>query len=40
MTHNQLDTYRTRCQARLETALDELLPRASVPPLRLHEAMR
>lgn len=40
MSDNHLDTYRTRCQARLETALDELLPRASVPPQRLHEAMR
>jgi farnesyl diphosphate synthase len=40
MTDNNLELYRTRCQARLESALDELLPRASVPPLRLHEAMR
>ncbi|AFL75844.1 (2E,6E)-farnesyl diphosphate synthase [Thiocystis violascens] len=40
MTDNNLDTYRTQCQERLERALDELLPRASVPPLRLHEAMR
>lgn len=40
MIANNLETYRMHCQARLESALDDLLPRASVQPVRLHEAMR
>ncbi|MBK1718535.1 (2E,6E)-farnesyl diphosphate synthase [Thiocystis violacea] len=40
MTDQNLDDFRTRCQARVESALDEILPPASVLPTRLHEAMR
>ena len=40
MTDHTLDAFRARCQARIETALHELLPRASVQPFRLHESMR
>ncbi len=40
MRVNDLDAFRTRCQRRVETALDELLPPTSVQPSRLHEAMR
>ncbi len=40
MTDQNLDAFRTRCQARVESALDEILPPASVQPARLHEAMR
>ncbi len=40
MIATNLDAYRTHCQARLESCLDELLPRVTVQPVRLHEAMR
>lgn len=40
MTDHILDAFRTRCQARIETALHDLLPSSSVQPFRLHEAMR
>ncbi|MGQ9831008.1 MAG: (2E,6E)-farnesyl diphosphate synthase [Thermochromatium sp.] len=40
MTHNTLDDFRARCIARVETALDQILPPVSVQPSRLHEAMR
>ncbi|MCG6986014.1 MAG: (2E,6E)-farnesyl diphosphate synthase [Thiocapsa sp.] len=40
MTEPNLDAFRARCQHRIEAALDELLPPASVQPARLHEAMR
>jgi geranylgeranyl pyrophosphate synthase len=40
MIATNLDAYRTHCQARLESSLDELLPRVTVQPARLHEAMR
>ncbi len=40
MIATNLKTYRTHCQARLESALDDLLPRINVEPVRLHEAMR
>lgn len=40
MTDANLDAFRARCQARVETALDALLPPATVQPIRLHEAMR
>ncbi|MFD2113425.1 (2E,6E)-farnesyl diphosphate synthase [Thiorhodococcus fuscus] len=40
MTDQNLDAFRARCQARVDTTLDELLPPVSVEPARLHEAMR
>jgi geranylgeranyl pyrophosphate synthase len=40
MTDHTLDDFRARCAARVETALDRILPPASVQPARLHEAMR
>ena len=40
MTDTTLDAFRTRCQARVEAALDELLPRETLQPARLHQAMR
>lgn len=40
MTDNTLDAFRTRCLARIESTLDDILPAATVPPSRLHEAMR
>jgi geranylgeranyl pyrophosphate synthase len=40
MTDHTLDDFRTRCAARVETALDQILPPVSVQPSRLHEAMR
>ena len=40
MTDHTLDDFRARCGARVETALDQILPPVSVQPSRLHEAMR
>jgi geranylgeranyl pyrophosphate synthase len=40
MTDTDLDAFRTRCQARVEATLDEILPLATLQPSRLHEAMR
>ena len=40
MTDHTLDDFRARCAARVETALDQILPPVSVQPSRLHEAMR
>jgi geranylgeranyl pyrophosphate synthase len=40
MTDHTLEDFRTRCAARVETALDQILPPVSVQPSRLHEAMR
>jgi farnesyl diphosphate synthase len=40
MTDHTLDDFRARCTARVETALDQILPPVSVQPARLHEAMR
>ncbi|NEX20618.1 (2E,6E)-farnesyl diphosphate synthase [Thiorhodococcus mannitoliphagus] len=40
MTENNFDAFRTRCLARIESTLDEILPPTSVQPSRLHEAMR
>lgn len=40
MTDHTLDDFRARCAARVETALDRILPPVSVQPSRLHEAMR
>ncbi|BCU05804.1 (2E,6E)-farnesyl diphosphate synthase [Allochromatium tepidum] len=40
MTDHTLDDFRARCGARVETALDRILPPVSVQPSRLHEAMR
>ncbi|QGU33584.1 (2E,6E)-farnesyl diphosphate synthase [Thermochromatium tepidum] len=40
MTDHTLDEFRTRCTARVESALDQILPPVSVQPSRLHEAMR
>ncbi|MBK1722055.1 polyprenyl synthetase family protein [Thiocystis violacea] len=40
MTDTNLDAFRTRCLARIESALDDILPAVSIPPSRLHEAMR
>ncbi|NEV60718.1 (2E,6E)-farnesyl diphosphate synthase [Thiorhodococcus minor] len=40
MTQNNFDAFRTRCLARTESTLDEILPPVSVQPSRLHEAMR
>jgi farnesyl diphosphate synthase len=40
MTDHTLDDFRARCAARVETALDRILPPVSVQPARLHEAMR
>ncbi|SDX54412.1 farnesyl diphosphate synthase [Allochromatium warmingii] len=40
MTDHTLDDFRTRCAARIDTALDQILPPLNVQPSRLHEAMR
>ncbi len=40
MTDHTLDAFRSRCQARIESTLDALLPPLTVQPTRLHEAMR
>jgi geranylgeranyl pyrophosphate synthase len=40
MTDVNLDAFRLRCTARVESTLDALLPLASVQPDRLHESMR
>lgn len=40
MTDHTLDAFRSRCQARIESTLDAILPPLTVQPTRLHEAMR
>ncbi len=40
MTDTELDAFRTRCQARIQAALEQLLPAPQIEPARLHEAMR
>lgn len=40
MTESDLGAFRARCRARVEAALEALLPPAGVQPARLHEAMR
>ena len=40
MTDTELDAFRARCQARIQTTLEELLPSAQIEPASLHEAMR
>ena len=40
MSEKELDAFRARCVARVQAALDELLPAPQIEPTRLHEAMR
>ncbi|HYN79098.1 MAG TPA: polyprenyl synthetase family protein, partial [Lamprocystis sp. (in: g-proteobacteria)] len=40
MSDKELDAFRTRCVARVQAALDQLLPAPQIEPARLHEAMR
>lgn len=40
MSEQALDAFRTRCVARVQATLDQLLPPPQIEPARLHEAMR
>ncbi|NCA68709.1 MAG: (2E,6E)-farnesyl diphosphate synthase [Sphingobacteriia bacterium] len=40
MSDVNLESFRARCQARVEAVLETLLPQATLQPSRLHEAMR
>ncbi len=40
MSEQALDAFRARCVARVQAALDQLLPAPQIEPSRLHEAMR